>query len=239
MNRRHPSAILLLLPIAACSLHSARLTGAPAPGSADRAQVIYIVRRHWHVDVEIPTGELAPPLDSLRSRFTQARYLSFGFGDRRYLIAGNRNFPGILAALYPGGALILIDGSDIPPRERFGSDQVVSVAVSDGQLRAAQAFVQGSLSNAAGLPVPFRTGPHGDGLYFLATPSYSALYTCNTWVAHVLAAAGLPVRPRGVIFADQLWAQVRRLPHSAEPLSGTADWSRQNTGPPLSNSAER
>ena len=34
---------------------------------------------------------------------------------------------------------------------------------------------------------------------------------CNTWAAQVLKAAALPIHSAGVIFAGQLWGQVRHL----------------------------
>jgi hypothetical protein len=214
---------LLSLLIAACSVRNARLAQMPSAASTDRGQVIYVVRRQWHIVVEFPTDELAAPLASLEVNFTNARYLSFGFGDLHYLLAKNKNFPGIFAALWPGRGLILIDGRYASPEEIFGTDQVIRVAVSSAQGRAAQAFVWESLSSDTGTVSPYAVAPPDEGLYFSAVPSYSAVYTCNTWVAQVLAAAGLPIGTRGVIFADQLWSQVRHLPRSPQPLIDTVD----------------
>ena len=70
-------------------------------------------------------------------------------------------------------------------------------------------------SNGSGAPAvsarALAPGPYEGSLYFEATPRYSALYTCNTWVAHALAAADLPVRVRGVIFAGQVWRPALKL----------------------------
>jgi hypothetical protein len=48
-------------------------------------------------------------------------------------------------------------------------------------------------------------------LFFAAAPKYSAVHTCNTWAAEALRAAGLPIHSRGVVFASQLWSQIRRI----------------------------
>jgi hypothetical protein len=77
---------------------------------------------------------------------------------------------------------------------------------------------------------PYANGPYEGSLYFSAIPQYSAFHTCNTWAAEGLSAAGLPVESAGVVFAGQLWGQVRRLEkkqvaatkHSATPPQGGA-----------------
>jgi hypothetical protein len=56
----------------------------------------------------------------------------------------------------------------------------------------------------------YRPGPYEGSYYFLATPKYSGFHTCNTWAAQALRAAGFPIRAQGVLFAHQLWSQVRR-----------------------------
>jgi hypothetical protein len=213
--------LLMSLLLAGCSVQSPRSAPAPPAVPTISGQVIYIVRRQWHIAVEFPADDLAPPLASLKSNFPEAKYFSFGFGDLHYLVAKNKNFPGIFAALWPGRGLILINGGTLSPEEIFGTDQVIPVAVSSAQGRAAQAFVWESLSSNAGKLVPYAEARPDEGLYFSAVPSYSAFYTCNTWVADILAAAGLPIGTHGVIFADQLWSQVRRLPRSAQPLTYT------------------
>jgi hypothetical protein len=45
----------------------------------------------------------------------------------------------------------------------------------------------------------------------LGVPKYSALHTCNTWASEVLRAAPLRTHRWGVLFAGQVWSQVRRL----------------------------
>lgn len=214
---------VLWLLLAACSVQSPRSEQPPSATSTGRGQVIYIVRRQWHIAIEVPTDDLVAPLASLEVNFPKVKYLSFGFGDLHYLVAKNKSFPGILAALWPGRGLILISGSNLSPEKIFGTDQVIPLAVSSAQGRAAQAFIWESLSNNASGVAPYAEARPEEGLYFSAVPSYSAVYTCNTWVAEILAAAGLPVRAHGVIFANQLWSQVRRLPRSAQPLTYTAD----------------
>jgi len=91
--------------------------------------------------------------------------------------------------------------------------------VSRAQAYAAQAFVLISMAQPGMPPQPLGPGPYAGSAYFAAIPRYSALYTCNTWVADALHAAGLPVRSTGVVFAYQLWAQARDLAGMSVPPS--------------------
>jgi hypothetical protein len=188
--------------------------------SARLSQPIYIARRGWHIDIGFAVGALEPSLRSLAVQFPDARYVFFGFGDRHYLLAKNRKGPVLLGALWPGRALILATALNSTPQAAFGEEHVVALAVTPSQSRNAQAFIARSVDPKA--VQPFAQGPYEGSLYFAATSKYSAFHTCNTWVAEALKAAPLPIHSIGVIFAGQLWRQVRRLGHRSAPLPDTA-----------------
>jgi hypothetical protein len=191
----------------------------PADADAGKPVVIYVVRRGWHMDVGFAAGDLQPPLNDVVGQFPGVRYLFFSFGDQRYLLAKNRNAPVLLAALWPGRGMILATAVASSPQDAFGAAHVVALSVTQKQARDTQAFVWHSLENGV---TPYATGPYEGSLYFAATPRYSAFHTCNTWAAESLRAAALPIHSAGVIFAGQLWSQVRRLEkkQSADGLSG-------------------
>ncbi len=138
-----------------------------------------------------------------------AHYLFFGFGDRQYLLAKNHHAPVLLAALWPGRGMLLVTGLTAPPQEAFGAAHVAALAVTPQQLQAAQAFIRQSLDQKSGVKASAR-GPYDGSLYFAAAAKYSAFHTCNTWAAEVLESAALPIHSGGVLFAGQLWTQVRR-----------------------------
>jgi hypothetical protein len=200
-------------------------------GDAAGVAVIYIARRGWHIDIGFNAADLQSPLASLVPEFPGVRYLFFGFGDEHYLLAKHRNAPVMLAALWPGRGMILATGLKSSPDDAFGAAHVITLTVTRAQLLAAEDFVQRSFgagtavtgmgvtdSGVTGTRVsdmgpirPYARGPYDGSLYFIAKQKYSALHTCNTWVAEVLKAAGLRVHTAGVVFAGQLWTQARRL----------------------------
>jgi Protein of unknown function (DUF2459) len=185
-----------------------------SPAWAERAvtPTVYVARRGWHIDVGFATQDLREPLRSIAKNFPEAKFVFFGFGDMHYLAdEKNQHGPAMIAALWPGRGIILVTTLQAAPSEAFGSTQVVTLDATETQLQATQDYIWKSLAvtGPQGIEV-YRAGPYAGGYYFLATPKYSAFHTCNTWAAQTLRAAGFPIRARGVLFAHQLWSQVRR-----------------------------
>ncbi|HWG76716.1 MAG TPA: DUF2459 domain-containing protein [Steroidobacteraceae bacterium] len=175
------------------------------------SEQLFIVKRGWHIDIGVAVKALDPQLRIVRAQLPQARYLLFGFGDRRYLTARSKRLDALLAALRPGPALILLTGLSDTPRQAFGARAVRVLPLAPRQMQAVQAFIWQTLARAHGLPVRVQPGPYAGSVYLAAQPRYSGLHTCNSWAAEALRAGGLPVHVRGVVFAWQLWRQLPRL----------------------------
>jgi hypothetical protein len=199
-------AIALPLWLEGCSTHRAPLDTTPA-----RTVTLYVVRRGWHIDVGFAASELTGQLKFMSGQFPEARFVTFGFGDRRYLHAHNPAFPNMLAALWPGDGLMLMTALRGTPRQAFGETQVVALQVTANQAALAQSSIAASLSLQDGRPQSDGPGPYEGSAYWRSSLRYSAAFTCNTWAAQILASAGLPLPVHGVIFAGQVWGPVRRL----------------------------
>lgn len=182
-----------------------------AVSGASVASTVYVARRGWHVDVGMEVTELAAPLAAAAAALPGTRYLFFGFGDRHYLLAKRRNAPVLLAALWPGAGIMLVTGLSSAPQAAFGADQVISLQLTPEQMGALQAFIWNTLDTRSGALTVYAPGPYPGSVYFAATTKYSALRTCNTWVAQALRHSGLPIRSRGVVFAGQVWSRVQHL----------------------------
>jgi hypothetical protein len=216
------AALLLaatLIPACAATGPSAVAPSTPALAwRADAAPTaLYVARRRWHIDVGFSVQALPEPLAATVLReFPDARYAFFGFGDRRYLLAQQHGPPVLLAALWPGPALILVTEIESSPIQAFGADQVVELPLAPHQARAVQAFIWGSLAkDPQGRVSTYARGPYPGSAYFAAVPRYSGFHTCITWAAEALRAGGLPIRSRLTLVAGQLWHQVRKLKAAA------------------------
>lgn len=179
-----------------------------ARADAANSTVIYVVRRSWHIDIGFAAADLQAPLNGVTAKFPGARYLFFGFGDRRYLEAKHHTAPVLMSALWPGSGLMLVTALGKTPQEAFGADQVIALPLPEAGVNDLQAFVANSMDLTSDI-----AGPYEGSLYFSAVPKYSAVHTCNTWAAEGLKAGGLPIQSAGVVFAGQLWTQVRLLEH--------------------------
>ncbi len=176
---------------------------------------VFVARRGWHIDVGFAVADLTAPLNVIAMEFPGARYLFFGFGDRQYLHAAHHGAPILLRALWPGQGLVLATALGAAPTAAFGRDSVVELSISRDALANVQSFIWTALSPAQrgafegqggdrGSP-----GPYSGSVFLDSGTTYSAFHTCNTWAAEALHSGELPIRSRGVVFAGQLWRQVR------------------------------
>jgi hypothetical protein len=217
----------LAVVLAFCSVTAAN---AATDSSTPESSTMYVARRGWHIDIGMAASELSPPLDQAVADLPNAKYVFFGFADKHYLLAANHHAPVLLSALWPGAGIVLTTGLSNSPAEAFGTTQVITLNVSQSQMRDLQAFIWRSLRTQDDLLKVYRQGPYEGSVYFLAAQKYSAFHTCNTWGAEALRAASFHVHTAGVIFAGQLWTQARRLKRvqarALEPraslLSGTS-----------------
>ena len=175
-------------------------------------EILYVVRRGWHVEVAFAAVDVQPPLTAVLAEFPGASYLSIGFGDRHYLVSKHKNSPpSLLLALWPGDGLMLTTGLGATPQRAFGDSNVIELRLTAEQMRAAQSYVGDTIAFRDGEPQVETERPYEGGLFMAATRRYSAANTCNTWAAKVLKAAGLPVRVGGVALAGQVWSQAKRV----------------------------
>jgi Protein of unknown function (DUF2459) len=154
-------------------------------------------------------ADLKPQLQPMGTAFQGARYLLFGFGDRRYLL--HRGAGNLLAVLWPGPGIVLVTSlRSSQPENSFGEDNVIRLALTLQQMRNLQSFIWYTLATHDDTITPVASGPYPESAYYASTQRYSAVYTCNTWAAEILKSADLPIDSLGVEFAWQVWHQARR-----------------------------
>jgi uncharacterized protein (TIGR02117 family) len=198
-------ACTVTLALAACSTVPVK----PSPGPV--AATITVAERGWHTDVCVRSEDAGLGVQSLAQGFDGARFLCFGFGEREYVVTRTHSPLAALSALFPSQAAVLMTVLRNMPEEAFGRSGVVALGVSRVGLTGLQQFLQRSIqSDSAGRPMGLGEGPYPGSVFFAATGTYDALYTCNTWTADALRSAGLPVQG-SILFAGDVMNKVRQL----------------------------
>jgi hypothetical protein len=189
--------LLLTVLVAACS--------APIPVPTANDAVVYVIRREWHTDIGLPVEEIAGPLAILEKPFPGVRFLTFGFGERQFLVNHEKSVVAMLGALLPSQSALLMTALAATPEQAFGSRSVVELWVSRAGLHQIEAALWHELElSAAGEPRLLANGPYEGSVYYAARDTYYGLYTCNTWTADMLRAGDLPIPAAGVLFAGQV-----------------------------------
>lgn len=165
----------------------------------------------------VRSEDAGPWVLALAQGFEGARFLCFGFGERQYVVTREYGVLAALSALLPSQAAVLMTVRRDSPGAAFGHSSVAILGVSDAGLTGLQMFLQHSVqTNAASGPVRLADGPYPGSVFFAATGTYDALYTCNTWTSDALRSAGLPIRG-AVLFARDVMDQTRQLARESQP----------------------
>ena len=151
-------------------------------------------------------GDLGGGLASLAGDFPGAELLMFGFGKRHFILTPEPGLAQFLAGPFPGEAALEVTGMHAPP------SAALSLSVTPAGLAGLMAALEGSFAPG---PVLIEARQRPARRYYVAARGYSLAYTCNTWTAEVLAAAGLRVAATGVVFTRGVMAQA--LPLACRP----------------------
>lgn len=173
---------------------------------------IHVIAGGWHTEIALPVHVIHGPLRGLTADFPGAQYLVFGWGERNYYMTRAPTFDDAVRALFPGPAVLLVTPLYGPPRDSRPGAQVFEVGLPMAGLEPLSNYLWAALEKSGdGTPRRLAAGPGPGSVFYVATGTYSASYTCNTWTAEGLRAGGVPVTSAGVVFASQVTDQLRSL----------------------------
>lgn len=172
----------------------------------------YLIAVGWHTEIALPIHAIHDPLRAVTPDFPSSQYLSFGWGERKYYMARSPTFDDAMSALFPGPAVLLVTPLYRPPRDSRASAQVFEISLSTAGFDRLSNYVWAAFEKSGdGRPHRLAAGPEPGSVFYGATGTYSATYTCNTWTTEGLRVGGIPVTPAGVVFASQVTEQLRSL----------------------------
>jgi uncharacterized protein (TIGR02117 family) len=182
----------------------------PVSVEATDDPVVYVVGRGWHTDIGLPVEEIAGDLARLEGGFPGVRFLTFGFGERQFLVNRKTNVGAMLNALLPSRSALLMTALRATPQAAFGSRNVVVLHVSRAGLDRIEASIWREFDRSAtGEPMLLADGPYPGSVFYAARDTYDGFYTCNTWTAQTLRTGGLPMPVAGVLFSGQVMGMAR------------------------------
>ena len=180
-----------------------------APGDG---VTIYLIAAGWHTEIALAVHVMHDPLRAVTPDFPGAQYLSFGWGERNYYMARAPTVGDAMSALLPGPAVLLVTPLYRPPRDSRANAQVFELSLSTAGLDRLSNYLWAAFEKSGdGSPRRLAAGPEPGSIFYAATGTYSATYTCNTWTAEGLRVGGIPVTPAGVVFVSELTDQLRSL----------------------------
>jgi uncharacterized protein (TIGR02117 family) len=200
-------AATILPALAGCSSPTPPATHREPPAEGVAA---YVIAGGWHTEIALPIHAIQGPLRALTPDFSGAQFLAFGWGERNYYMARAPTIGDAMRALLPGPAVLLVTPLYRPPRESRSGAQVFEVGLSTAGLGRLSNHLWAAFETSGdGTPRRLAPGPDPGSAFYVATGTYSATYTCNTWTAESLRAGGLPVTPEGVVLASHVTDQLR------------------------------
>lgn len=181
------------------------------PARADTE--IHVTRYDWHTGVVVAKDDLTGHLDFITHFLGEAPYYEFGWGDAEYYQRGEES-PWLMApaALWPTDSVMHVVALPHHPDDYFPASEVVSLTITaDGMEAMAEAIAESFAREGNGELEPGGPGLYGESLFFPGEGRFHLRRTCNTWTLEMLAAAGLPVEPSGVIRASGVMSQLEDL----------------------------
>lgn len=218
-----PSMLAVMLLCACAEVSRSPPTFAPQssfppirPAGARAPIVIGVLMAGWHSGLILPIRELGP-LGPLLSRSPADRYLSFGWGNRRFYMTSHPSVMKAIRSLFSSASALLIEGAPTSSALVPSGGTYRWLCADRRQVLKVDTFLRDALRQRGGKPVVLRGEPQIDGAFYASGERYDALHTCNTWTAEALEYARLPVHAGGVVFSSQLASQIEKLP--ACPIS--------------------
>ena len=194
------------------------------PDAGGPVHTIYVFNNGWHTGIVLSRGDLPPGRLPEAADFPKAAFLEFGWGDREYYPSPHPTIGMALTAIMtPSPAVMHLAGLRGPPQVVYREAEVLALRLSAVTFERLVAHIDASFNRpAGGRAETVARGLYRDSYFYAAHGEFYLFNTCNTWVAHKLAAARVGVSPSGVMTAEDLMSRLRDLPNVTQLTEGPA-----------------
>jgi uncharacterized protein (TIGR02117 family) len=178
------------------------------PRAGEATVTVRVVGHGWHTGLVVPREVVGPDGGGAGT----APFLELGWGDRTFYQVPDAGIGLALeAAFASAGSVLHVTGLERAPAGPIPGLEIVTIELSRRGAEALARFVADAfVRDGAGRPIDLGPGLDPGSRFYAATGRYSLLYTCNTWIADALRAAGCPITPFWAATASTLIHQARR-----------------------------
>lgn len=161
------------------------------------ANDVYVVDHGWHTGFAVPAHAIEESLPELKSRFPEASYIEFGWGDKGFYQAKQITTGLTVRAIFwPTDTVIHAVAVPGNVYEYFPYSKIQRLCVTDDELSSLVRFISESFyRDKNGNVLKLRNGIYGDSQFYKAVGNYYLMNTCNKWTAKGLRNIGLDISP--------------------------------------------
>lgn len=162
----------------------------------DRPVPVYIVSHGWHAGIAIESEYIRHLLPE-HPELPQAKFLKFGWGDRRYYSEQDAGY-GLMvrAALLPTRSVLHVVATDLDVERYFSASRVVRIQITADGAEKLGIFISDRFRKDENGNVRVAAeGLYTNSLFFEATGRYYMPKTSNVWTARALRQTGYPITP--------------------------------------------
>ncbi len=187
-----------------------------APRPDEPTVTVVVVSHGWHTGLAVARADIPPASWPEQARFPPARFLEVGWGERAFYETPDAGvWLAIKAAFGSDRSALHVVGFERAPAAEFPGAELVPLELSLSSMEALARFVSSTYArDAAGDPIDAGPGLAPSSRFYAAARRYSLAYTCNSWVAEALHAAGCAATGWWPVTAGGLLDQARRCPAS-------------------------
>ncbi len=187
---------------------------ADLPPLGDEPAVTNSVLDHgWHTAIVVRRADVDRALWPEVDDFPEATFIEVAWGDREFYMARPATlWLATKAAFLASGSVLHVVGFSAPVAHYFAESEVVELRLSRRGFDAMTRFIHEEYQrDREDRALRLERGLYGSSWFYAARSRYHLFNTCNTWIARALSMAGLAVTPSGVITADEVVRQVRKV----------------------------
>lgn len=174
---------------------------------------VFIVSHGWHTGFVVPFNSISEYVPELKSRFPNASYIEFGWGDEGFYQAREITTQITIKAIFwPTGSVIhavAVPNTDVAGY--FANSDIKILPVTDTELIKLNEFISGSFARNESGVITLKKGIYGNSQFFKGVGSYYLMNTCNKWTAKGLKSMGVDISPTFRLTASSIMEHLDKL----------------------------